>query len=378
MVSVRAGAAPGSALLIVHIGTQKTGTSALQGYLSANSEPLARQGIRYIEAGRRWGNHSSHGELAQSVLGRADGSVWNEVRRELTASKSRVNLISAEGFWFADPATLKAQLSSISDVRIVVYLRRQDKYLQSLWKQAVTGGRKHDFNLWRERLPHRGDYFSTVEKWAEQFGAESIIVRPYERNGVVNTIEDFCRIIDARDIPVQPNVGRNPSPRRELLHFIRAFNHLNVNVDRHQLFRALVFKNSEYVRSCDMLSHAEAVALMNLYAEGNQRLIEKYYRDPSSPLFPELTEAAPSPVWGVESEEFMKLTVDVLDVLVQLAASGSIAVEPKGSRTGEAAKPGAARKLDRSQRALRKAAREARSGRGAPARPNGREPASSA
>lgn len=365
-------------MLIIHIGTQKTGTSALQGYLSTNAEALLAEGIRYIEAGRRWGNHSSHGELAQSVLGRADLSVWNEVREELAASQSPVNLISAEGFWFCDPAALKAQLPA-SDLRVVVYLRRQDKYLQSLWKQAVTGGRKHDFRTWLERLPHRGDYFSALEGWAEQFGTESIIVRPYERNGIVNTIEDFCQVIGARGAAEQANVGRNPSPRRELLHFIRAFNHLKVGVDRHQLFRALVFKNNEYVRSCDMLSHDEAAALMDKYAEGNARLIQKYYRDASAPLFPELTRVEPPLVWGLASDEFLKLTVDVLEVLVQFAASGCMSLDAKqnGRRKADVIKPGAQRKAaDRSQRAVRKAARGPRGEEREPVRRgNGRGPA---
>jgi hypothetical protein len=365
-------------LLIIHIGTQKTGTSALQGYLSANSEALSAQGIRYLNAGRQWGNHSSHGELAQSVLGRADASVWDEVRRELRSSQSRIDLISAEGFWFCDPAALKAQVPDIEDVRLVVYLRRQDKYLQSLWKQAVTGGRKHDFTAWRERLPHRGDYFGTIERWADQFGPKSIIVRPYERNGVVNTIEDFCRILGASGLAEQANVGRNPSPRRELLHFIRAFNHLNVDVDRHQLFRALVFKDSEYVRSCDMLSHEEAAALLDSYADGNRQLIEKYYRDDSTALFPELAKAELSPAWDLTSDEFLKLTVDVLDVVVQFAASGCISLETAKARENRGdAKVGPLRTAkNAAQRALRKAARDARNGRELPRRGDSREPAS--
>lgn len=353
-------------MLIVHVGTQKTGTSALQGYLAHHADALLGQGVRYIEAGREGGNRSSHGDLAQSVLGRGDLAIWEKVRRELRESASRIDLISAEGFWFSDPAALKAELPETDEIQIVVYLRRQDKYLQSLWKQAVSGGRKHSFAEWRERLPFRGDYFSTLERWSAQFGTEAIVVRPYERNGAVNTVEDFCRIIGATGLPEQKNVGRNPSPRKELLQFIRAFNHLRAEVDNHQFFRALIFKNPEYVRSCDMLSYEEAAAVMKSYEESNRLLVDKYYRDDTVQLFPELTRTEPSAVWQVDSEEFFRLTVDVLDVVAQFAANGSLKLEnpvvPRLRQHREAGTGGPRKKLDKSQRALRKAERAARDG----------------
>jgi hypothetical protein len=346
-------------LLIIHIGTQKTGTSALQSYLAWNAEMLLWQGIRYLEAGRP---RTSHSMLAQSLQKASDLSVWSGVRRELAKSDSRINLISAEGFWFADPAAVKAQLGDIGDVRVIVYLRRQDQYLQSLWKQAVCGGRKTDFAQWRDKLPYRGDYFCNVERWSEQFGEESIVVRPYVRNGTVDTIGDFCRIIGASDLPPPTHTGVNPSPRRELLHFIRAFNCLDAEVEIQQLFRAMVFKNESYARSCDILSDEECVALMDSFAEGNRRLIQKYYRDDTTPLFPAMTRTEPRPVWNLDSEEFFKLTTDVLEVVVQFAAKGCIAprepiaIARRHRKPGEPMDKGAAK----SNRALKKALRAAK------------------
>jgi hypothetical protein len=116
----------------------------------------------------------------------------------------------------------------------------------------------------------------------------------------------------------------NPSSRLELLHFLRAFNHLHLSVDEHELFHALTGKVAAYARSCDLLSHEESLALLQNYAEENQILVEKYYRDESVPLFPELVAFDPPDRWGLESKEYFKLTLDVLDVLIAFAADGRI------------------------------------------------------
>jgi hypothetical protein len=62
-------------VLIIHIGTPKTGTKALQGYLLRNSDALLRQGIRFLRTGREKRHLSSHNELARVVRGKADISM---------------------------------------------------------------------------------------------------------------------------------------------------------------------------------------------------------------------------------------------------------------------------------------------------------------
>jgi hypothetical protein len=316
-------------VLIVHVGTQKTGTKSLQRHLSFNSDALLGQGIRYLLAGRekcgragRYGSH--HNELARAIQGRADIAMWNRVRDELAQSDSRVDLISGEGFWFSDPAVLRQQLPGVKDIRIVVYLRRQDRYLQSLYMQGVGGGgRKESFAAWREKVPDRGKYLAAIDKWSDAFGSESIVIRPYDRNGVVDTIEDFNKLIGAEGLTRYDGHG-NPSPRVELLHFIRAFNQLGHRVDERELFLALVGKDAAYARSCHLLTYEESLALLENYMEENRILIEKYYRDESVPLFPDLVAFEPPDRWELESEAYFKLTMDVLDVLIAFAADGGI------------------------------------------------------
>ena len=320
-------------MLVLHIGTHKTGTSALQSLLTRAAGRLARRGVRYLESGRE--NRIAHHPLAWALRGRRQTSmeVWERVRAELAESPARVNLVSTEGFWFEDPAEVKRQLGPCGEVKIVAYLRRQDAYMQSLYKQTVASGRKVDFATWMEEMGRRGDYLSVVDRWAEAFGREAILVRPYERDGAtVDVVDDFFSLVGLDPQEVIADIKRgshNPSPRRELLFLLRAFNQLGLKVDYDKLFYSVIGKNKAYVRSADLLNHEECVALLARYADANRVLAERYLD--GVPLFGAVPRREPPQMWTLEDPQFFQLAVDVLDSVVKLVA-------PEGAGTGQVKK----------------------------------------
>ena len=95
-------------------------------------------------------------------------------------------------------------------------------------------------------------------------------------------------------------------------------------MNHRNLFRAFIAKNSAYIRSCDMLSDAEAAEVLTRYAEGNRILADRYYHDTSAPLFPELTPSPAPEIWKLDSEEFFQLTIDVFEVVIEQALAGKI------------------------------------------------------
>jgi hypothetical protein len=322
-------------LLILHIGTHKTGTTALQRAMHYGARDLQAHGIRYIAAGR--GDAFAHHRLAWALRGerRVPLSIWDDVRQELDASVETINIISSEALWFADPAGVKVELGEREDVRIVMYLRRQDRYLQSLYKQAVTSGRKGDFETWLGEMSFRGDYLSVVRKWAEQFGRDAIFVRPYERSGkTVDTVLDFFQILGFDLQTVLPNRkhgARNPSPRREVLHFLRAFNHLGLKVDHDKLFYGIIKRQKAYIRSADLLNESQCAELMERYAQSNAVIEAEFFRGEDSPLFPAPVSKPPPEMWGLGDQEFFKLTVDVLDTIVNLLEGQEIVRKKRDS-----------------------------------------------
>jgi len=308
-------------LLILHIGTHKTGTSALQTFMTANAGPLLKQGVRYVKAGRE--NRIAHHPLAWLATGRPniDPDCWANANKELARSREPINILSTEAFWFADPAKVRKYLAYDGHIRIIAYLRRQDAYLPSLYKQAVTSGRKVTFDIWLQQTGNRGDYYSVLSQWADAFGDSAIEIRPYERDGeTIDLVKDFIGglgIDSATLLKRYKSHRRNQSPRREVLYFIRAFNKLNFSVDQQKLFYSLIKIDKDYIRSSDLLTREQSQELLDRFAEANRKVEERFWRDAKAPLFPDRPPHDRPPGWTMEDPEFMDLTVSVLRALLK-------------------------------------------------------------
>lgn len=312
-------------VLVLHIGTHKTGTSTLQSVLTRAAPRLAERGVSYVAAGRE--NRIAHHPLAWGLRGRYSTGmeVWEGARAEINASTAPIQVLSTEGFWYEDPAEVKRQLAFAGEVRIVAYLRRQDAFLQSLYKQAVSSGRKTNFQDWLSEFGYRGDYLTVIDRWADAFGRDAIVVRPYERgSSTIDVVDDFFALVGLDPADTIADIKRgshNPSPRRELLYFLRAFNQLNLKINYDKLFYSVIGRNKAYVRSADLLTHEECVSVLARYAESNARLAERYWKG-EGPLFGQPPRRDLPPMWTPEDPEFFQLAVDVLDGVVKLVAPG--------------------------------------------------------
>ncbi|TGY97567.1 hypothetical protein E5329_04120 [Petralouisia muris] len=78
----------------------------------------------------------------------------------------------------------------IFEVKVIVYLRRQDEFMYSWWNQMVKEGMKKSSLLsWEEMLEKRPvvqlDYYEKLQKIAAIVGKENITVRRFSRNSFV-------------------------------------------------------------------------------------------------------------------------------------------------------------------------------------------------
>ena len=224
--------------IILHIGTSKTGTTALQNFLDTNRNILEKQGIGYYESSK-WISEMGAGNasfLSHGVIGdvRLPISVGEDAySRELTsfytyASKHPVILLSSESLWAAGSANrefwpilkryFEKSYGKDTDINIIVYLRRQDLFLYSKWKQDLKlFPYAWDFLEWMEKSRNvmQGDYLRQIDCIAEVFGQEHMVVRSYEkdRRSSWDIIHDF---LDASGLPqsndyIYPKEIGNPS-----------------------------------------------------------------------------------------------------------------------------------------------------------------------
>lgn len=181
--------------LYLHIGTHKTGTSALQHYLSHNRDVLKAVGWLYPQSGCPGGDNYGHHEVAWSFLGRGKFDI-GVLREEIDRSKCSRVILSSEGFEFCRDPRLIAQAFDGLDVWVVVYFRRQDDFVLSEFNQSVKMGlywkSLTDFANKLEGQD-RLDYFAICTRWAGVFGRERVLANIYRPKESV--VSHFSRLL---------------------------------------------------------------------------------------------------------------------------------------------------------------------------------------
>lgn len=236
--------------LIIHIGTHKTGTTALQQFFHINREPLAACGFHYATAqrGARDANCVANAlNVGESLVVHAFLAKHMKLARRCGA---HTILVSSENFYAMsvqsamqrrqactnaverDRALVEALSSlvpeGIDTRQIVCYFRRPDRFAESLYAQHVKRGSIFD-GTFREFLPIIRPalfYNECMRVWSDTFGRKNCIVRQYEAAGT-DIVGDFLpNVMDVEDIEnfTHRETQANERVGRDLLEFKRVRN----------------------------------------------------------------------------------------------------------------------------------------------------------
>lgn len=201
---------------ILHIGTEKTGTSTLQTFLSRNRERLNANGFHYPRfAGAI--NHTRLGAYAAADEVRDDLRIDIGVTdaEALAAFRSRLDAEAAEEvaahpgrtFVFSNEhcssrLTTPAEIARLRDflarhfdeVTVTVYLRRQDMVAVSLYSTLLKfGGDRREILPDPSLRPDYWDYGSLLARWAQAFGRGAVVPCIFDRAGLAggSVVADF-------------------------------------------------------------------------------------------------------------------------------------------------------------------------------------------
>lgn len=215
--------------IILHIGMNKTGSTSLQDTLYANRKILLQNNLLYPNTGLKrpatchyefsgWFGfgHSNTGKMPKQNLSQELAKLNAEIKQ----SQCSNILISSE--FFVLPGNFEAVKCFLSNfkVRIIVYLRRHDDWWVSLYSQAMKSvdnppwpaGLTGYLDFYQQKFPRIGDYRVLLDKWAEVFGSENLIVRPFERaQNQPDLITDFMTAIGFADLPPKMSCPANPA-----------------------------------------------------------------------------------------------------------------------------------------------------------------------
>ena len=303
-------------MLWLHIGMPKTGTTALQGYLHGNAAFLNDHGIRYMVSGRDRGTGKArlicHNTMAISMSrGWRDAPDPDAFAEEYAAHASGHCVLSSEMFFGRDLAPLHERYLSRIDgpVRIILYIRRFDDFIEADYKQRAkngmqTGGVDAFVAARLSQIENDPDYMNLgtmFDQIREQVPGAEILPRLYLRDEMAgeNVIPDFLSVMGVapKDVTL-PKVAANQSLSRLASEALGLFDERGAGFDkkaRRRLGRALQQSNDPRVFGRgDVLTPAERekvnetletrnAAMREAFFPGRDRLFPKRNADTDAP-----------------------------------------------------------------------------------------------
>ncbi len=224
--------------LYFHIGTVKTGTTALQRFLASKRDALRKKGIIYpINPDGSAAHHRlSWSFQAKAKKRRLDWpddlkepqEEWEFVLKQLTSDKG---LITSEDFLWIPPEAVPEvrKFTSELQVKLIVYWRQRDDLENSWYNQLVKRGAISTLPSYRTGLTSK----KHLALWAKVFGKENVILRPYERCQLYqgNVLADFLHHVfglEPKDEFTLPEEKANTRLHRVVLEYKRQVNHLPI------------------------------------------------------------------------------------------------------------------------------------------------------
>lgn len=217
--------------LYIHIGMPKTGSSAIQAFLSLNADFLKRNNFSFP-----W--HPGFGQAYQTSAGNATQLHHWILEGDVDAFKSRLQdiaegnvILSSEVLFHTCRLEPKKVFDFFSgfDVKIVCYIRKIDDLVESCVNQLVKNHGLIDFSD-SHTIVADHDYVTTILNLGKFFNKKNIIVRPYDKKQFKDSdiYTDFLECVglgffNKCDV-FYPDDNVNPSLNRDAFEFRRILN----------------------------------------------------------------------------------------------------------------------------------------------------------
>lgn len=207
--------------IVLHIGTEKTGTTTLQKVMLDNKKHLLKDGVCYLHGEKLINSRDiaaacvgdnvrddyldslgiSSPEDRQEFRGKINDKLVKEI--EKLPKSAHTLLISSEHFHSRLHKPFMIQyLKDLLDTyaksfKVVCYIRRQVDMVVSLYSTILKGGGVETFEGLAKRMlkveNHYCNYDTFLSKWEEVFPKECISVKKFERSALVggSIVDDF-------------------------------------------------------------------------------------------------------------------------------------------------------------------------------------------
>jgi hypothetical protein len=310
--------------LLLHIGANKTGSSAIQSFLGKNAHTLRK--IGYLVPDRELGVSPTrvtgeHVFAFQELFNQSNRVGLEGKLRALMKAGGRAVVISAENL--SNESNFRLFNKMLPDVerKVILYIRRQDELLTSSWQQWYSKT-EPDINSWLIlALQQFGHWMRCIEGWEQAVGAGNVIVRIFQRADLINAdvVDDFLHTvgIEEPDTPfVRSSELVNPSYSDVITKLVSGSSVLFANAHDNDFYKMVShLTGDKYVtqkRKVSLISPQQRDKLVEFYRPQNEALCRRYF-----PNRPRLFDAVDHSMYHyISSEELNRKQLEFLAALV--------------------------------------------------------------
>lgn len=325
--------------LYLHIGSAKTGSTAIQHFLFENEELLKSYSFCFPIFKYKFGSGqiSRNGSFLCTYYGKI-GEI-DKIRNEEIVEEYLDNIVKlfetydnvilseesllcnlGNGDWKKRADKLLECVNKNNfEIKIIVYLRRQDEMLDSHWNSVVKMATQslsfEEFKKSRIEL-EQYDYFKHLERIGSIFGRDKIIVRRFQTGELIgdSSVSDFLQVIGLNDLDKTSKETTMQNPRFSnnmivIKRFIDSYSEASKKGKK--ISRKALTKSLSVMEECEsynnyessMLSEEEAREFVNIFKDSNKKVAEKYIGD-GKPLFNDVYKNKPK--WEFENPSMMR------------------------------------------------------------------------
>lgn len=307
--------------IYLHIGAGKTGTSSIQNFLKGNMDILFQLCSCIYPKPNKGVNHN---KLFKNPDKKA---VLAIIEREIAFckknKKEKIVFSSETLFESQFGPEIAKKISEIPqvDLKIIVYIRRQDLWLESAWKQ--WGYKMEIYKDLSNYIKRRDcNWYKKIKLWEEAIGKERIIVRCYEKEQLPHgLIPDFITAIgiDYDSYTWVNREDRFKGFNRDVMEILFLNKNFCENSSDNRLqsfFERNLDKSyqKEFFKSYSLLSPLDRISILEKYDTSNQLIAREYLKRSDGRLFYE-----PWPSMDDEWEPYRGLTIEsIVPIFTQI------------------------------------------------------------
>lgn len=297
-------------ILLIHMGTSKTGSSSIQQYLFDHGESLLEYGWKYprliMQNKGQWSTINGNALLPvpdKFILEKDADQRWKDNWNIIKTDLKQYNvIISSEEFDTHSPSHWLDIMKRIySNIKVIIYLRRQDLLMESLYSEFIKSGQttaKNIFEFMEEEKVQKyfnGHFLRRLDMIAEIIGPENLIVKSFDSERMKNgdVVEDFLReIIPNYHDTISVKKKVNERIGSKAIEFMNVFNSVcNPSMyyidrpDYMKLFYDLSMELDIPGEKKGCFSPSQRKEFIKQFEDENSEILKKYVADKSVSLF---------------------------------------------------------------------------------------------